>query len=118
MRMDKLRGLILILVIVGGVYYGWNMIPPYFNNSQFQDDLDDIVRKATYTNISEGDLKAVVIKKAAESMDVKLQEDQVTVSRGGVGLSITVKYRVHVNMIVHPVDLDFIASSHNKVLGS
>jgi hypothetical protein len=116
--MEKLRGLILILVIVGGVYYGWNMIPPYFNNSQFQDDLDDIVRKATYTNLSEDDLKAVVIRKAAESMNVKLKEEQITVSRGSAGLTITVNYRVHVDMIMHPVDLDFTASSHNKVIGS
>jgi hypothetical protein len=116
--MEKLRGLIFILVIVGGVYYGWNMIPPYFHNSQFQDDLDDIVRKATYTTISEDDLKAVVIRKAAESMDVKLKEDQITVSRGANGLTISVKYRVHVDMIVHPVDLDFTANSHNKIIGS
>lgn len=118
MTMEKLRGLILILVIVGGVYYGWNMIPPYFHNSQFQDDLDDIVRRATYTNISEADLKSAVIRKAADSLNVKLQEDQVTVTRGGNGLSISVKYRVHVDMIVHPVDLDFTASSTNKILGT
>jgi hypothetical protein len=116
--MEKLKGLILILVIVGGVYYGWNMIPPYFHNSQFQDDLDDIVRRASYTAISEDDLKAAVIRKAADSMDVKLKEDQITVSRGPTGLTITVKYHVHVDMIVHPVDLDFTASSHNKMLGT
>jgi hypothetical protein len=116
--MEKLRGLIFILVIAGGVYYGWNMIPPYFHNSQFQDDLDDIVRKATYTNVSEDDLKAAVIRKAADSIEVRLKEDQITVSRGTTGVSITVKYRVHVDMIVHPVDLDFIASSHNKIIGT
>jgi hypothetical protein len=116
--MEKLRGFILILVIAAGVYYGWNVIPPYFHNSQFQDDLDDIVRKATYTNISEEDLKAVVIRKAAESMDVKLREDQIVVSRGAAGLTITVNYHVHVDMIVLPFDKDFTASSHNKVIGS
>jgi hypothetical protein len=116
--MEKLKGLAFILVIVAAVYYGWNMIPPYFHNSQFQDDLDDIVRKATYTTISEDDLKAAVIKKAADSMDLKLKEDQITVTRGSAGLTITVNYRVHVDMIVHPVDLDFTASSHNKILGT
>jgi hypothetical protein len=115
--MEKLRGLILILVIAGGVYYGWNMIPPYFHNSQFQDDLDDIVRKATYLNINDDDLKAAVIKKA-QGMDITLKEDQIIIARGGTGLTISVNYRVHVDMIVHPVDLDFTASSHNKVLGT
>jgi len=116
--MEKLKALIIILVIVAGVYYGWNVIPPYFNNSQFQDDLDDIVRKATYTNISEEDLKTAVIRKAAESMNVKLKEDQIKVNRGGSGLTITVNYHVHVDMIGVPFDKDFTASSHNTVLGS
>jgi hypothetical protein len=29
-------------------------------------------------------------------------------------LGITVKYRIHVEMLVHPVDLDFTANSLNK----
>ena len=116
--MEKLRGLLFIVVIAAGVYYGWNMIPPYFHNSQFQDDLDDIVRRASYTSISEDALKAIVITKAADSINVKLKEEQITVSRGATGLSISVNYRVHVDMIVHPVDLDFTATSHNRMLGT
>ncbi|HMF89332.1 MAG TPA: hypothetical protein VKL40_01725 [Candidatus Angelobacter sp.] len=115
--MEKLKVLIFLAVVAAGVYVGWNMIPPYFHNSQFQDDLDDIVRRATYSNISDEDLKQAVIRKA-QTMDIILKEDQVVINRGTVGVTITVAYRVHVDMIVHPVDLDFTASSHNKALGS
>jgi hypothetical protein len=115
--MEKLKVLIFLAVVAAGIYVGWNMIPPYFHNSQFQDDLDDIVRRATYSNISDDDLKQVVIKKA-QSMDIILKEDQITIARGAAGVTISVAYRVHVDMIVHPVDLDFTASSHNKILGT
>jgi len=115
--MEKLKGLIIILVVVGGVYYAWNMIPPYLHNYEFQDDLDDIVRKATYMNISDDDLKQSVIRKA-QSIGIALKEEQITISKVSNVVAISVSYRVHVDMLVHPVDLDFQASSHNKVLGT
>ena len=50
----------------------------------------------------------------ADTEDIKLKEDQVSVTRTRDGLGITVKYRIHVDMLVHPVDLDFVANSINK----
>jgi hypothetical protein len=38
----------------------------------------------------------------------------VIVTRKVDGLGISVKYKVHVDMVVHPVDLEFTANSLNK----
>jgi hypothetical protein len=109
----KLKSLIGIFVIVAGFYYAWNIIPPYFRNYQLQDDLDDIARRNSYTNKSEDEVKQLVITKA-KSEGIMVKEDQVTVSRTSDGLGISIRYRVHVDMVVHPVDLDFTANSMNK----
>jgi hypothetical protein len=98
---------------VGGFYVAWNMIPPYFNNYQLQDALDDIARRHSYTTATDDDIKKMVVGKAA-SNDITLKEDQVLVNRTPNGLGISVHYRIHVDMIVHPVDLDFTANSLNK----
>jgi hypothetical protein len=111
--MGKVKGLIGILVVVIGFYVAWNMVPPYFNNYQLQDALDDIARKGSYTAQTDDDIKKAVIAKA-EAEDIKLKEDQIVVSRVRDMLGITVKYRIHVEMLVHPVDLDFTANSLNK----
>jgi uncharacterized protein DUF4845 len=111
--MGKVKGLIGLLVIVSGFYVAWNMVPPYFNNYQLQDALDDIARKGSYTAQTDDDIKKAVIAKA-ETEDIKLKEDQIVVSRVRDMLGITVKYRIHVDMVVHPVDLDFTANSLNK----
>ncbi|HWG40399.1 MAG TPA: DUF4845 domain-containing protein [Candidatus Acidoferrales bacterium] len=111
--MAKLKGFIAIGVVVAAFYVAWNVIPPYFNNYQFQDALDDIARKNTYTTISDDDIKKMVVTKA-DTEDIKLREDQVTVTRKGDGLGISVKYQIHVDMVVHPVDLNFTANSLNK----
>jgi hypothetical protein len=111
--MGKVKGLMGILVVVIGFYVAWNMVPPYFNNYQLQDALDDIARKGSYTAQTDDDIKKAVIAKA-EAEDIKLKEDQIVVSRVRDMLGITVKYRIHVEMLVHPVDLDFTANSLNK----
>jgi hypothetical protein len=113
--MEKLRIAIFLGVVVACFYIGWNMVPPYFHNYQFQDDLDDMVRRYSYLPKTDDEIKQVVITKA-QTMDIKLKEDQIKVSRDGDGLGIIVHYRFHVDMAVHPVDLDFTASSMNKRL--
>jgi hypothetical protein len=109
----KIKGLIGIMVVVGAFYVAWNLVPPYFNNYQFQDDLDDIARKNSYTGANDDDIKKSVIAKA-EAEDIKLKEDQIVITRVRDMLGITVKYRIHVDMVVHPMDLDFTANSLNK----
>jgi hypothetical protein len=111
--MGKLKGLIGLVVIIGSFYTAWNLIPPYFNNYQLQDGLDDIARKNSYTSLSDDEIRKQVVTKAALE-DIPLKEEQVTVSRNGPTLGISVKYRVHVDMVVHPMDLDFTANSLNK----
>ena len=113
--MSKINGIIVLLVIAAGFYVAWNMIPPYFNQYQFQDDLDDIARKVSYMGTNDDDVRQMVIKKA-QTEDISLKEDQIAISRAGNGIGITVKYRVHVDMAVHPVDVDFTANSLNKRL--
>jgi len=111
--MGKVKGLIGLLIVLGGFYVAWNMIPPYFNNYQLQDNLDDIARRHSYIATSEDEIKKIVIAKA-EGDNIKLKEDQIIITRTPNGLAISVKYRIHVDMILHPVDLDFAANSMNK----
>lgn len=113
--MGKLKAIIGFLVVFGGIYVGWKMIPPYFHNYEFQDDLDEIARRNSYTVKTDDDVRAVVIQEAG-SLDIPLKEDQIAISRGGDGMGISVHYRVHVDMIVHPMDLDFTVNSVNKRL--
>jgi hypothetical protein len=110
--MEKVKALIGLLVIAGAFYYAWNMVPPYFRNYQFQDDLDDICRVATYAMRSDDEIRQAVISKA-KAREIMLKDDQVTVTRIAGGVAIRVRYRVHVDMMVHPTDIDFTADSKN-----
>jgi hypothetical protein len=111
--MGKIKGFIGLLLVVAGFYVAWNMVPPYFHNYQLQDDLDDVARRHSYTSTSEDEIKKIVITKA-DNDSVKLKEDEITITRTPNGLAISVKYRIHVDMVLYPVDLDFAPVSMNK----
>jgi hypothetical protein len=111
--MGKLKGFLALLLLFAVIYAGFKLIPPYVNNYSFQDELDDIARRASYSSNGDDDVRAKVIRKAA-SMDIPLKEDQITVTHMGDSLGITVQYRVHVDMLIHPVDMDFTVNSLNK----
>jgi hypothetical protein len=113
--MGKLKGIIGFLVIIAGIYVGWKLIPPYFHNYEFQDNLDEIARRNSYTTKTDDDVRAVVIQEAG-TLDIPLREEQISISRNNDGLGISVHYRIHVDMVVHPMDLDFIVNSVNKRL--
>lgn len=115
--MEKVKALIGLLIVVGGFYYAWSMIPPHFHNSQFQDDLDDIARRTTYTTIGDDSIKKMVMSKAANN-DIILKEDQIIIERSGQAVTLSVHYTVHVDMKVYQTDLDFVDNSHNKMIGT
>jgi len=113
MRSDKIRLYIALLVVAAVIYVAWSMIPPYWNNYQFQDTLDDVARRNSYTQVTDDGIKEIVINKA-QSNNISLKAEDITISHTVDGLGISVHYKIHVDMIVHPVDLDFVATSMNK----
>ena len=112
--MGKIKTIVGFLVIATLLYVGWNLVPPYFHNYAFQDDLDEIARRNAYlTQKTDDDLRAQVIKQASDE-SILLKEDQITITRTGDGLGISVHYKVHVDMLLHPMDLEFTTNSLNK----
>src|SRR5215471_4707922 len=111
--MGKVKGLLALVLILGGIYAGWKLIPPYFHYYEFRDDLDDIARRNSYTHKTDDEVRALVIQ-AATSQGIPLRDEQVAVSRNIDGMGISVHYQIRVDMLVHPVELDFTANSLNK----
>ena len=105
-------GLVAVLI-----YTGWQVVPPFFYNYQFQDALDNEARIDSYTNTrSEDDIKTSIIKKA-EDLEIPLTSNQVQVQRlPNNVIYIEANYSVHVNLPGYPLDLQFKATSKNKPL--
>src|SRR5437016_25283 len=104
------------LAVVGvGIYLGYMLLPPYFNNWQFQDSVESEARLDTYNTKSEQDIRNDVMKAAREN-NVPITDEMLSVTRSPVGVTISAHYVVHVSLPVHPVDLSFAAASKNALL--
>ena len=106
-----------IFVIVAGVYVSAKVIPPYFENYQFQDAVKDEATRDSYAAKSEADIQASVFKKAQE-YDIPITLDGIHVEHQGNQFSGTIiiraPYVVHVDLPGYPLDLHFDASTLNK----
>ena len=113
--MKTLKALIGVAVVVGGAYYGYLLIPPYFNNYQLQDYIENETRMQTYTTKPEQDIRDGVLKQA-RSLDIPLAPEAVSVVRGAGDLQISCSYTVHVDLPGYPVDLKFAPGSKAKLI--
>jgi hypothetical protein len=110
--------LILVLgLLVGLVYVGAELIPPYFTNYQFQDTLDTEARLGTYSTKGDEVIRDAVFKRAQE-LELPVTREQIKVQRtGGPGTGsvlIETSYSVHVDLPYYPMDLDFHPQSKNR----
>lgn len=115
--MGSIKMFIGVIVIVGGIYVSIKVIPPYFNNYQFQDWIKEEATHDSYAAKTEADIKQAVLKKAQE-YDIPLTEDGIHVVRSGNqfsgNVSIQAPYVVHVDLPGYPLDLHFDVSTENK----
>ena len=115
--MKSIKALFGLFVVIAGMYLAWKVIPPYFHNYQFQDEVDNQARTLSYSfpRKSEGEVRDIILKKAHE-LDIPLTSEQITVGQVGNELTISANYTVHVDIPIYPFDMHFSAASKNKAM--
>ncbi len=115
--MGSLKLIFGIFVIVGGLYAAFKVMPPYFENYQFQDAVKDEATRDTYSPKSEADIRDTIFKKAQE-LDIPVAPAGIKVQRQGSQYNgviiIDVPYVVHVDFPGYTMDLNFDVSTQNK----
>ena len=103
-----------LAVIAAVIFAAIKLLPPYIANYQFQDYIDNTARTATYSPITEADLKKEIMSRGRE-LGIPLQDRQVAVQkvRGG-SVNIAITYEVPVDLIVRQVVWRFAPSAGNK----
>ncbi len=102
-----------LVVIAAVIFAAIKLLPPYIANYQFQDYLDNTARTATYSPITEADLKKEIMSRGRE-LGIPLQDRQLAVQkvRGG-SVNIAITYEVPVDLIVRQVVWRFAPSAGN-----
>ncbi len=112
--MNKIRGLIALLIFVSLIYLGYLVVPVYFNYYQFQDAIEEEARIQSYTGKSESDIRDSMWKRAQQLELPLTSPEQIKVERTGNTVAIHTEYSVHIDIPVHPFDLKFEPNTKNK----
>lgn len=115
--MSTFKLILGVALFLAVIVVGIQIVPPYFTNYQFEDEINNAALTATYSTKSEEDIRTVVFNKAKE-MEIPITPDQIKVHRvGGMGtgtLVIEANYTVHVSLPGYPLDLQLHAATKNK----
>jgi hypothetical protein len=101
----------LLLLLVGG-FVMYKVFPVYWDNFKLSQMLNEQAVNYTYTSFSEAEIAAAIAEKA-HNLDVMLSPEQVKVQRTPGDLAISVEYSVHVDLPIHPLDLNFKTATKN-----
>ena len=109
-------GIISLLFLAAVVFLALKLLPPYISNYQLQDEIQNVARSASYSQISEEDLQKSVISKA-NGLGIVLLPKEVSVRKGAGSVAITARYTVVVDLLVRQVELQFEPSASNTQIG-
>jgi hypothetical protein len=112
--MQRLKAWLSVLLVICSFYVAWKVVPPFFNNLQFEDAMGEEAKLSAYNmQRTEQEIRDAMLKKAGD-FDIPLTAEQLHVSRNGSEVSISADYNVHVDLPVHPIDLQFHPTSKGK----
>ena len=115
--MGTIKLVLGIFVIVVVVYVGAELIPPYFSNYQFEDEIQTEARMSTYSTKPEEAIRESVFKKA-QDLEIPISREQIKVQRFGAqgtgSILIETQYTVHVSLPGYPLDLNFHPTTRNR----
>ncbi len=110
--MKLLKSLFGLAVIVSAFYMAYLLIPIYYNNYSFQDELDNQARMASYSATAADQVQDVLAKKAKE-LDIPLTAEQIHVEKAGADIVISTRYSVNVHTPFKDFVLTFQPSTKN-----
>jgi len=109
----KLKAVIVTAVLLFIAYAAVKVVPPYVDEYQLNDTMQETAKFASVTRSNEDQIRATVFRKIEElGIPAKKEDVKVTAVNGKV--SISLDYTVPIDLVVYKFDLHFTPSTSNK----
>ena len=109
----KFKAILVTAILVFLVYAGWKMVPPYINEYQLNDTMQETAKFASVTRSGEDQIRATIFRKI-EELDIPATKEDVKVSAVNGKVSISVDYSVPIDLMFYKFDLHFTPATSNK----
>jgi hypothetical protein len=110
--MQRLKALIGVFIVVAFFYLAWKVLPPYIQEYQFQQEIQDIAIHNEYSPLDENGIRDLVKKKITD-IGVPVNPDNVVIQKSGFDVTIGTNYSVHIDAPLYPFDLTFHPATKN-----
>lgn len=109
----KFKAILVTAILLFLAYAAFKMVPPYVDEYQLNDTMQETAKFASVTRSGEEQIRATVFRKIEElGIPAKKEDVKVTAVNGRV--SISVDYTVPIDLMVYKFELHFTPSTSNK----
>lgn len=111
----KLKGILILVIVVLAIYTAWKVVPPYVNDYQLSDMMQEQSRYAMVNRYSEDQIRDKVYKEMVD-LDIPAKREDIKIVANNNVVKISLDYTVPVDVLVYHVDLHFTPNSETKSL--
>jgi hypothetical protein len=111
----KLKAIIIVAIIVLAIYTAVKVIPPYVNDYQLSDKMQEQARFAVVNRYTEEQIRENIFK-AVKDLEIPAKREDIKVESTNSVVRISMQYTVPVDLLSYHMELHFSPSSENKAL--
>jgi len=111
----KLKGILIVVIVVLAIYTAWKVVPPYVNDYQLSDIMQEQSRYALVNRYTEDQIRDKVYKEMID-LDIPAKREDIKIVANNNVVKISLDYTVPVDVLVYHMDLHFTPNSETKSL--
>jgi hypothetical protein len=111
----KLKGILIVTIAVLGIYAAWKIVPPYVNDYQLADKMQEQSRFAMVNRYTEDQIRDNIYK-VMQDLDIPAKREDIKILANGNVVKISLDYTVPVDVLMYHADLHFSPNSETKSL--
>ena len=111
----KLKGILIAVIVVLGIYTAWKVVPPYVNDYQLADKMQEQSRYAMVNHYTEDQIRESIYKVMLD-LDIPAKKEDIKIVSNLNVVKISLEYTVPIDILVYHADLHFSPNSETKSL--
>jgi len=111
----KLKGIVIVVIIVLAIYTAWKIVPPYVNDYQLSDMMQEQSRYAMVNHYTEEQIREKIYKEIID-LDIPAKKEDIKIVANNNVVKISLDHTIPVDVLVYHTDLHFTPNSETKSL--
>ena len=109
------KAIVYTAIFVLAVYSAWKIVPAYVSDYQLKDKMQEQARFAVVNRYSDEQIRQNIYK-VVQDLEIPAKLDDIRVTASQSDVTISLDYKVPVDLLVYKTELHFSPSSENKAL--